>query len=245
MVPILARYESIFIYSFTVILALGVLLATLLTARLERRNPAQAWFDALLVVFAAAIIGGRVGFVIGQWSYFQEQISEIWRIWQGGLSYHGALFAGLGALFLWASVYSRSFYKYAALFSPGLALLICFGWLACWFDGCAYGLETVIGPLSADLPDEFGVFALRYQTQLIGLLLSLTVFIVLLGMFNRLKPAAMTWFSLLLLSAAHVAAGLLRGDTVFMAGELRLDTLLDGLLITVSLLMLQYSRRQQ
>ena len=39
MAPILARYGSIFIYSFTVILALGVLLATLLTARLARTKP--------------------------------------------------------------------------------------------------------------------------------------------------------------------------------------------------------------
>ena len=146
MYPILARYGSLFIYSFTVILALGVLLATLLTARLERTRPALAWFDALLAVFIAALLGGRFGFIIGQWSYFQENPSEIWQIWQGGLSYHGALFAGLAALVLWTRSYGRSFYKYAALFSPGLALVIVFGWLACWLDGCAYGRETVIGP---------------------------------------------------------------------------------------------------
>ncbi len=245
MYPILARYESIFIYSFTVILAVGVLLATLLTARLERRNPAPAWFDALLVVFAAAIVGGRLGFIIGQWSYFQEQLADIWRIWQGGLSYHAALFAGLSALLLWSGIQGRSFYQYSALFSPGLALLICFGWLACWFDGCAYGLETAIGPFSADLPDEFGVFALRYQTQLIGLVLSIVVFASVLGMYKRLQPAVMFWFSMLLISTAHLAPGLLRGDAVPMTGNLRVDLLLDGIMIAGSLLMLQYSRRQR
>ena len=244
MYPILARYGSIFIYSFTVILALGVLLATLLTARLERSRPAAKWFDALLVVFTAALVGGRFAFVIGQWAYFQERPSEMWQIWQGGLSYHGALLAGLAALLLWTGAHGRSFYTYGALFSPGLALVIAFGWLACWFDGCAYGRETVIGPLSADLPDEFGVFALRYQTQLAGLLLSVAAFIAILWLFKRIGPAAAFWSALLLVSIAHLIPGLLRGDPVLMIGSIRLDSLIDGLLIAGSILMLQYSIRQ-
>jgi phosphatidylglycerol:prolipoprotein diacylglycerol transferase len=244
MYPILARYGSIFIYSFTVILALGVVLATLLTARLERSHPAAKWFDALLVVFTAALVGGRFAFVIGQWAYFQERPSEIWQIWQGGLSYHSALIAGLTALLLWTGAHGCSFYTYGALFSPGLALVIAFGWLACWFDGCAYGRETVIGPLSADLPDEFGVFALRYQTQLTGLLLSLAAFIAILWLFKRIRLAAAFWSALLLVSIAHLIPGLLRGDPVLMIGSLRLDGLIDGMLIAGSILMLQYSMRQ-
>lgn len=244
MVPILARYGSVFIYSFTILLALGVLLATLLTSRLERLHPAAAWLDALLVVFTVAFLGGRFGFIIGQWSYFQERPSEIWQFWQGGLSYHGALFAGLAALLLWTGARGSSFYTYAALFSPGLALVIVFGWLACWFDGCAYGRETVIGPLSADLPDEFGVFALRYQTQLIGLLLSLAAFIAILWLFKRIRPAAAFWSALLLVSIAHLIPGLLRGDPVLMIRSVRLDGLLDGMLIAGSILMLQYSIRR-
>ena len=244
MFPILARYGSIFMYSFTIILALGVLLATLLTARLERTNPAAAWFDTLLVVLVAALAGGRFGFVIGQWPYFQERPSEIWQIWQGGLSYYGALFAGLGALLLWAGIHRRSFYTYAELFSPGMALVIVFGWLACWFDGCAYGRETVIGPLAADLPDEFGVFALRYQTQLIGFLLSLAAFVSILWLFKRIRPAATFWSAMLLISVAHLIPGLLRGDPVPTLGSIRLDVFFDGLLIAASFLMLQYSTRR-
>lgn len=245
MYPILARYGSIFIYSFTVILALGVVLATLLTARLERSRPAAKWFDALLVVFTAALVGGRFAFVIGQWAYFQERPSETWYIWQGGVSYHGALITGLVALLLWTGAHGRSFYTYGALFSPGLALVIAFGWLACWFDGCAYGRDTVIGLFSADLPDEFGVFALRYQTQLIGFLLSLLAFITIFWLFKRAKPSVMFWSALLLISIAHLIPGLLRGDPTLVLGPVRIDLLIDSLLIAVSFLMLQYSARQE
>jgi phosphatidylglycerol:prolipoprotein diacylglycerol transferase len=245
MYPILARYGSLFIYSFTIILALGVLLATLLTARLEKSRPAEAWFDALLVVFFAALLGGRFGFILGQWPYFQEHPAEIWQIGRGGLAYYGALFAGLVALFFWARYYGWPYYKYAALFSPGTALVFTFAWLACWFDGCAYGRETVIGPFSADLPGKFGVFALRYQTQLIGFLLSLAAFFAILWLFKRAKPPLLFWTTLLLISIAHLIPGLFRGDPIRILGVVYLDVFLDGMLIAVSLLMLQYSARQR
>ncbi|MFN2193223.1 MAG: prolipoprotein diacylglyceryl transferase [Candidatus Promineifilaceae bacterium] len=244
MYPILTRYDSIFIYSFTVVLAVGVLAAGGLTVGLSRKKPADGWFDALLAVFVAAIIGGRLGFVFGQWVYFQEHPNEIWQIGLGGLSYYGALFAGLTALLLWTRYFGRSFYDYAALFSPGFALLLSFGWLACWFEGCAYGRETMIGPFSADLADEYGVFALRYQTQLIGLLLSFAAFMVILWLYKRLKPPVLFWSALFLISAAHLVPDLLRGDPAMMFGALRLDSLLDGILIANSLLMLQYYVRK-
>jgi len=245
MYPILARYGSIFIYSYTVVLALGIILAVLLTARLARAHPAPSWFDGLLISFAAALVGGRLGFVIGQWSYFHEFPGEILQFMQGGFSYYGALFTGLVALFLWTRAYGRSFHNYAALFAPGLALITAFGWAACWFDSCAYGRETVIGPLSADLPDEFGVLALRYQTQFIGLLLSIAAFFLILWLFRRASAVVTFWSALLLLSAAHLIPGPLRGDPVYSAGPLRLDVLLDAILIAISLLMLQYHWRQR
>ncbi len=243
MLPILTRYGSIFIFSYTVVLALGVVLALLLTAHLQKREPLPEWFDAALVVFAAAVAGGRFGFVIAQWTYFQENRAEIGHIWQGGLSYYGALFAGLAALSIWTRVSDRDYYRYAALFSPGAALIVAFGWAACWFDGCAYGLETTLGPLAADLPDEFGVFALRYQTQLIGLALSLLTFAIVLWLFEHAKPAVTFWFFLFLISAVHFLTGFLRGDLLPGSAGIRLDQLLDGILIGGSLLMLQYSRR--
>jgi phosphatidylglycerol:prolipoprotein diacylglycerol transferase len=245
MYPILARYDSIFIYSFTVVLALGIVLAVLLTARLARTHPAPSWFDALLVSFSAVVAGGRLGFVIGQWSYFQEFPAEILHFSQGGLSYYGALFSGLSALFLWTRAHGRSFYTYAALYSPGLGLILAFGWAACWFDGCAYGRETVIGPLSADLPDEFGIFALRYQTQLVGLLLSIIAFILILQLFRRFSAPVTFWSALLLLSTAHLIPGFLRGDPAYSIGPARLDVLFDLILIATSFLMLQYIRWKQ
>ena len=35
-------------------------------------------------------------------------------------------------------------------------------------EGCAYGRETTLGWLAADLPDSFGVYAVRYRRSFWG-----------------------------------------------------------------------------
>lgn len=245
MYPILARYGSLFVYSYTVVMALGIITGIGLIQRSSRKDLAPQWFDALLLVMVAGLIGGRFGFVIGRWDYFQEQPSEIWQFWQGGLSYQAALLTGILLLLAWAAVARRSFYRYAALFAPAFLLVTLFGWAACWFEGCAYGQETLLGLLSADLPDDYGVFAVRYQTQLIGFLLTLAALLFILWYQKERPDPEIFLLALAAVSLAHLLTSLLRADPTFILGSLRLDTLLNGLLLLFSLLLLQYTRHRR
>ena len=242
MYPILARYGSIFIYSYTVVMALGILISIALINWSSRQIHSPNWFDALLVVLLAGLVGGRFGFVLWRWDYFQNQPSEVWQFWLGGSSYHAALLAGILALMGWAAVGRRSFYRYAALFTPAFVLVTVFGWAACWLEGCAYGQETVLGLLSADLPDEYGVFAVRFQTQLVGILLTFAAFLFILWYQKDRPHRYVFWLALALVSLAQMLTGLLRGDEALAVGHLRLDTLLNALLVMISLLLLQYER---
>lgn len=232
MYPILDRYGPFFLYSYTVALALGILAGLGLTAwRVRRRShPRPGWIDGVLAGLVAALIGGRAGFVWANWDYFRLHPAEMWPVWRGGLSYHGALLAGLLALGGWCAWRGRSLRQMAGLLAPAGVLLSAFGWLACWLEGCAYGRETVIGPLAADLPDSFGVYAVRYRTQLLGITLSLLAFALVWWLRNRLRPGALSALALLLISAGRVAASLFRGDAVPLLGPLRLDTVLDATL---------------
>jgi len=242
MYPILARYGSLFIYSYTVVWALGIIAGIGLLAWMARYNFVPDWFDLLLIVFVTAILGGRIGFILLRLDYFQERPSEIWHIWQGGLSYHAALLAGLFALAIWTIWKKRSFYRYTALLAPAFALVTVFGWTACWLEGCAYGREAIFGPLVADLPDDFGVFALRYQSQMVGIFLTLLAFFIILWLQKRLLPGPLFLISLAAVSLAHLLVTLLRGDPTIYIGSLRLDTLLNSLLVFISLLLLQYEQ---
>lgn len=236
MYPILTRFGPFFLYSYTVFIGLGIALAIGLAAGLERRGNQRlvGWFDGFLAALVVGIVGGRAVFVALNWSYYRENIREIVLLSRGGLSYYGALVAGLLALWLWTVWRQRSFGSYAGLLAPALALGSVFGWLACWLEGCAFGRETIFGPLSADLPDSFGVHGLRFQTQLMSLIVCLLIVIIILGLRGRIQPLLIFWMTLLFLSAGRVVVSFFRGDEAPLVGQYRLDTLADAALILVS-----------
>lgn len=243
MYPILDRYGPFFLHSYTVIMAVGLATGIVLTAWLERRDGGNrpGWIDGLIVALLAGLIGGRAGFVVGNWTYFSEEPGQIGLVWQGGLSYHGALLVGLLGLLVWTAWRRRPFAQYAGLLAPALVLVSAFGWLACWFEGCAFGRETTFGPLAADLPDSYGVFGLRYQTQLLGLVLCLLLFPAAMALRGRLRPGLLFGLIIIFLSASRIVVTLFRGDEVLMLGPARWDMVLDGAIALVVVLILVFA----
>jgi phosphatidylglycerol:prolipoprotein diacylglycerol transferase len=236
MSPILARYGPYFLYSYTVVLGLGVVVALGLTAVLAQREELSRRLDGALAAAAGALIAGRAVFVWLNRPYFTENPAEAWQLWLGGLNYHGALLGGLAGLWLWARLTGRPFYYYAGLFAPGLALLAAAGWAACAAEGCAYGRAAAPGLLAASLPDDLGVVAVRYRTQLMGALASLVVCGAALWAFRRARPALLFWGTLGGLSLARAVVALGRGDPTPVVAGLRLDLLADLTLLAICLI---------
>jgi phosphatidylglycerol:prolipoprotein diacylglycerol transferase len=243
MFPIFGRYGPFFLYGYSVVLGLGLVVSLGFTAWLAQDKSRPGWLDGLLLSLLAGVAGGRFGYVLGQWEYFRERPAEIGDIWQGGLSYHGALLAGLLALALWCRWRKRPFYQDAALFAPALALLHVFAWLGCWLEGCAYGREVVLDGslwlrwLATDLPDSFGVFGLRYRTQMGGMVLSLLLFLSVWWRYGRWPASSLFWLTLFALSTIHTLLHFGRSDVT------GINLILNVALALLSLLLLQYSKR--
>ncbi len=245
MTPLLGRIGPILLYSYTIFMGLGILAGLGMTAWRARQDALPGWPDAALAALAAGLIGGRAGYVVMQWGYFGERPSAIWRIWQGGYTYHGALFGALLGLGLWCAWRKSRFAAYADLFAPGLALGQAFGWLACWLHGCAYGLETTLRPFAIAAPDEYGLFAVRYATQLLGLAWALLVFALAWLTAKRWRSGQLFWFTLGLLSLGYAAISFWRGDPIPYLGPLRFDVVINSTLVLISMFMLKFygSRR--
>jgi prolipoprotein diacylglyceryltransferase len=234
MKPILGRYGPFLLYSYSLALGGGLLLALAWT--LYRRRGRTEKFDRLLAALVVGILGGRAAFVLANWSYFDGRLAQAIDPWRGGLGYHGALVAGLLCFWLWPGDGRRALADAAA---PGLVLLAGAGWLACYLEGCAYGAETTLGLWAADLPDVYGVFAVRYQTQLLGLVGSLLVLGGLL-LFERRRspPGTRFWAALLAVSLLHGGLTFLRGDAQLALGGWRADTIANGALALAALVLL-------
>ena len=239
MYPILGRYGPFLFYTYTAVMGLGLFAAAGLAAWRARHRPVPfAWADASLVTLFAALLGGRLAYVAGNWVYFQENLDEILLIWEGGLSYHGALAAGLLALWSWARVRALAFGAVAGFWALPAVLWNAFVWLACYLDGCAYGRETLLGLLAADLPDSYGVYAVRYQSQLLGLGLSILALLALWLVRRRARLLFQFWLALFLVSLGRFVVSLLRGDAMPLLYGVRLDTVMDGALALFSALIL-------
>jgi phosphatidylglycerol:prolipoprotein diacylglycerol transferase len=169
--------------TYTVLLDLGLILGLVLTYFEGKRllGRGELGLDLGLWAIIGGILGGRIAFVIANWSSFAEDWSRAFQIWQGGLSFHGALLGGLAVMGILAWLHRHddvpiTFWALGDVATPGLALGIAFGWAACLAGGCAYGVVGE-GPGYALLPDLYGVEAPRFATQAVGLAYSLVLFL--------------------------------------------------------------------
>ena len=248
MYPTLFSIGDFNVASYTVLLDLGLILGLLVTYLEGKRQLGNGTMalDLGLWSVIGGILGGRIAYVLANWRIFSEDWVSAFRIWEGGLAFHGAILGGLLVLAVFYYLQGRgenpvSFWRLVDVLTPGLALGIAFGWAACLLGGCAYGIVGE-GFGYAILPDLFGVEASRFATQAVGLGISLVLFLGV-WLMRRRWPFAGAGFLLygLLYFASQFFLEFTRGDEAIYVGPWRLAQVLNlvlALAAGVSLLVL-------
>ncbi len=89
------------------------------------------------------ILGGRLGYVlIYNLKYYLENISEIFMIWNGGMSFHGGLIGVIIATLLFSKKHKIDTYIFLDLISLAAPIGIFFGRIANFINSELYGKET-------------------------------------------------------------------------------------------------------
>jgi phosphatidylglycerol---prolipoprotein diacylglyceryl transferase len=89
----------------------------------------EKWLDTLLIyVVIATIVGARLGHVFFyEWGYYKNHLSEIPKVWEGGLASHGGAIALLIALYLFSrNVTRKSAFWILDRISAPIAIAGCF-----------------------------------------------------------------------------------------------------------------------
>lgn len=134
---------------FSLWIGLGAVLGLWRVWRSAPDHQAEAWLNAGITVLAAALVGSRLFYALENSAYFSTHADEIFRLWEGGLAWEGAL-AGAGAGLAWLA-YSRRATRAHHLSEnplgivgdrlypllPPLAVTI---WVGCWITGAAHGV---------------------------------------------------------------------------------------------------------
>jgi len=232
MVPILFRVGSYTVYSYTVLLVLGLAAGTWRAYRAAQKRLLQPGvvLDGEFWVLIGGVLGARVGYVLAHWAYFRSHIDRALDIRGGGLSWHGALLGAGLSFFVWTVVRRRAgeMPDWRAILdaaAPGIALGAASGWAGCLLTGACYGTEAVgyappLSWLTARLPDIYGVDSVRFLTQPLMLVCCLALWGALewLSRHPARIPGMRFAGMLLLYALADLGVGFLRGDGTWRYG---------------------------
>lgn len=145
--PIIFNWGSLSLHWYGLLLSIGVLLGYGLSRHLWRERGGQVnKFDSLLLwLLLGGFIGARlIDVFVFEWWYFKDNLFEIWKIWQGGLAFHGSLFGGAVALWLWCKHNKHTWLELADVLAPALALAQAIGRWGNYFNQELFGLPTTL-----------------------------------------------------------------------------------------------------
>ena len=99
--------------------------------------------DFIVYLILGIIIGGRIGYVIFyNFDYYSNNLIEILKIWQGGMSFHGGLIGVIVASIWFSKKNNQNPFFYLDIISLVAPIGIFFGRIANFINSELYGLET-------------------------------------------------------------------------------------------------------
>ena len=143
-------------------------------------------FDDLIIYLVIGIIfGGRLGYVLFyNFEYFSENLIEIFKIWEGGMSFHGGLIGTIVAMLLFARNTKINFFKYADIVSCVAPIGIFLGRIANFINGELYGKVSTL-PWAIIFPHAGNIA--RHPSQIYEAILEGVILFILINYFALKK----------------------------------------------------------
>lgn len=129
---------------YGLLIAIAVLVAINLSQYLAKKrqvNP-DLIADISIWIILAGIPSARLYYVVFEWQQYVNHPEDIIAIWKGGIAIHGALIGGTIAALIFARINQISFWQFADLFAPSVALGQAIGRWGNFFNSEAFGKPT-------------------------------------------------------------------------------------------------------
>ena len=143
--PVAFQIMSFEIRWYSLAYILGIIIGWILCKKILIKNPDinQKFDDYITFLIIGIILGGRLGYVLFyNLNYYTSNIVDIFKIWQGGMSFHGGLLGIIFASILFAKKNNQDTFIYTDLVSLVAPIGIFFGRLANFVNSELYGKVT-------------------------------------------------------------------------------------------------------
>ena len=148
--PVLIDFGFLQIRWYSISYILGILLGWAYASKLIRKTAKDKYSvdnitktqldDLIIYIILGIIIGGRLGYIIlYNFQYYSQNIIEIFKIWEGGMSFHGGLLGVVISILVFSNKNKLNFFKFSDIVSCVAPIGIFLGRIANFINGELYG----------------------------------------------------------------------------------------------------------
>ncbi|NPV52492.1 MAG: prolipoprotein diacylglyceryl transferase [Firmicutes bacterium] len=179
--PILFYVHKVPVFSYGFMIAIAFIAGTILGVREARRRgiEPEKVIDLALCLCISGIIGARLLYILLDLPAYWGEPLEVLRFKDGGLSFHGGLFAAILAGIWFCKRSGVNPWVMADVAAAPVALGYSIARIGCFLNGCCYGVASNI-PWA--IACAAGDATRRHPTQLYAALGSLVIFAILMSL---------------------------------------------------------------
>ena len=139
------------IHWYSILLFIAILIGSNLAIKEAKKQGFEEDFmvNLLFLTVIIGIIGARIYYVIFNFDYYQNNLLEIFKVWNGGLAIHGGIIAGLITIAIICYKKKINLLKILDYLVVGLIIAQAIGRWGNFFNGEAHGAITSLNYLES------------------------------------------------------------------------------------------------
>jgi len=183
--PVAIQVLSLEIRWYSLAYIVGILLGWYLAKKIFVDNSIKDKFDDYITyVIIGLILGGRFGYILFyNFDYYLNNFFDIFKIWQGGMSFHGGVIGIIISSVLFSKKNNDNAFKYLDIISIVSPIGIFFGRVANFINSELYGKETSV-PWAVQFIQVDSLY--RHPSQLYEAILEgVCLFLIMIFFWNK------------------------------------------------------------
>jgi len=211
----------------------------------KQEMPLDFLSNYFFLIIPIVIIGARLQYVIFRWDSYQNNLSEIFAIWNGGLAIHGGIIAGVIFSIYYAKRHKINILRFLDMCAPSLIIGQAIGRWGNFFNQEAFGNPVEVDVLRSLFIPGFIIDGMKingvyhHPTFFYEFLLCLLGFIIIMFIRNRkkVKLGVQAALYFIIYGASRFFVEALRTDSL-MLGNLRVAQVISIILFLGGLIFL-------
>ncbi len=246
--PVLFKIGPVTIYTYGVLVFIGVMVGYFVSLKEARRVGIEdkTFSDIIFWSIIFSFVGARILYILVEFKAFLKDPLHI-GLGRSGFVFYGGLIGGILTFIFLSKKYNQNFLKLADVAAIGIPLGHSIGRLGCFFYGCCYGKPTEAFWGIRFPPDSpAGMLGTKViPTQLISSFSLFAIFLILLGKRKKKRFEGEIFLTYLIIYGSfRFFIEFLRGDERGYIGMFSVSQFISLVVVAISLIFLWHFRKK-